>query len=139
MSWPRLIKGWLLTLSLRLAAVALAVLLAVPAAEAQPAGRVPRIGILSIGSSSAQNTRAEQVRDELRRLGYVEGQTIAFEIRSANGRLDRVQGLATELVRARVDLIVTWGSPLVALIRPVAGNIPIVDRKSTRLNSSHRL
>jgi len=112
--------------------IALAVVLAVifPAApltsEAQQSAKPPRIGMLFLGSQSIQGGRAETVRDELRKLGYVEGQTIAFETLFANGRLDRVRGLATELVRARVDVILTAGTSVIQEIRPVAGSIPIV-------------
>src|SRR5262249_2620025 len=94
-------------------------------AETQ-AGEIPRGGMLFLGSASAQGVRAPLIRDELRELGYVEGQTVMFDVRWADGRLDRVSELATELVRADVDLIVTSGSQLVQFIRPIAGNIPIV-------------
>lgn len=102
-------------------------LLAAPLATgAQQAGKPPRVGMLFLGSPSIFGVRADLVREELRRLGYVEGQTITFEIRFANGRLDRVRGLATELVAARVDIILTGGTSVVQGIRPVAGSIPIV-------------
>jgi hypothetical protein len=80
--------------------VALA-LLAVPlAAEAQPTGRrVPRIGYLDGASLSANSVRIDALRQGLRELGYVEGQDIAFEWRSAEGQVDRLPGLAAELVR----------------------------------------
>jgi putative ABC transport system substrate-binding protein len=94
--------------------------------EAQQAGKISRVGMLFLGSASAQGVRAQLIRDELRKLGYVEGQTVMFEVRWADGRLDRVSELARELVRADVDLIVTSGSQLVQAIRPIAGNIPIV-------------
>jgi ABC-type uncharacterized transport system substrate-binding protein len=94
--------------------------------EAQQAERTPRIGMLFLGSASTQGTRAQLIRDELGKLGYVDGQTIIFDVRWANGRLERVAALATELVRAEVDLIVTSGSQLVQVIRPIAGSIPIV-------------
>ncbi len=106
--------------------LALSVLGAPLAAAPQQSGKVARIGMLFLGSPSTQGSRLELVREELRKLGYVEGQTITFEVRWANGRLDRVHELATELVGARVDLIVTSGSQLVQVIRRVAGSIPIV-------------
>src|SRR5262249_3220491 len=99
-----------LILTLTSASVLLALLVAPLAAEAQQAGKVARVGILFLGSPSTPSPRTELVREELRRLGYVEGQTIVYEIRSAAGRLDRVRPLANELVRARVDVIVTGGS-----------------------------
>ena len=116
----------MLALSLTPATIALFFLVTLLAAEAQQVGKPPRIGMLFLGSPSTQGVRAEIVREELRKLGYVEGQTITFEMRFANGRLDRVRGLATELVGARVDIILTGGTAVVQEIRPVAGSIPIV-------------
>src|SRR5262245_18890111 len=114
-------------LSLTPATVALTFLVAMLGAEAaQQVGRPPRIGILFLGSQSTQGVRAEIVREELRKLGYVEGQTITFAVRFANGRLGSVRGLAAELVSARVDVILTAGTTVVQEIRPVAGSIPIV-------------
>ena len=101
-------------------------LVALLAAEAQQVGKLPRLGMLFLGSPSTQGVRAVIVREELRKLGYVEGQTITLEVRFANGRLDKVQSLATELVGARVDVILAAGTSVVQEIRPVAGSIPIV-------------
>ena len=116
----------MLALSLTPATLALSVLVTLLAAEAQRVEKPPRIGMLFLGSPSTQGVRAEIAREELRKLGYVEGQTITFEIRFANGRLDRVRGLATELVGARVDVILTAGTSVIQEIRPVTGSIPIV-------------
>src|SRR5262245_26320718 len=126
MRQPNLIRAWMLSLNLTLVTVALAVLVSLLPGEAQQVGKAPRIGILFLGSPSTQGVRAEIVREELRKLGYVEGQTIAFEIRFANGRLDRLRGLATELVSARVDVIVTAGTSVLQEFRSVTGSIPIV-------------
>src|SRR6266581_9615966 len=93
--------------------VASAVLLfAAPlAADAQPAGKpVPRIGYLDGASLSANSVRIQAFRQGLRELGYVEGQNIAIEWRSAEGQADRLSGLAAELVRLKVDAIVTGGA-----------------------------
>jgi putative ABC transport system substrate-binding protein len=78
------------------------------AAGAQQRAKVPRIGILS---SDAASTREEAFRQGLRDLGYVEGQNVAIE----SGRFEKLPGLATELVRLNVDVIVA--SPTEA-IRP---------------------
>lgn len=121
-----MIRAWRLALSLTAATVALAFPVALLAAEAQQTGRPPRIGILFLGSQSTQGPRAEVAREELRKLGYIDGKTVILDIRFANGRLDRVRGLATELVNARVDVILTAGTSVVQEIRPVAANIPIV-------------
>ena len=81
-------------------------LLAAPLAlEAQPAGRVPRIGVL-LASSSSNSHLLEAFRQGLRELGRVEGQNIMVEYRSAEGRSERSPDLAVELVRLKVDVIV---------------------------------
>jgi len=95
-------------------------------AGAQPPARPRRIGMLFLGSAEAQGIRVALIREELRKLGYVEGQTVTFEVRWADGRLDRVPALATELVRAPVDLMVTSGSQLVQILRGMTSTIPIV-------------
>ena len=71
------------------------------AAGAQQSVKVPRIGFLGFGPASAYSTRVEALRSGLRELGYVEGKNIAIEIRSAEGKRDRLDGLATELVSLR--------------------------------------
>ncbi|MGB6316425.1 MAG: ABC transporter substrate-binding protein, partial [Pseudolabrys sp.] len=70
------------------------------AVRAQPS-KVARIGVLYIGLADAESFKKE-LRDGLRELGYVEGQNIAFEFRSAEGKLDRLPELASELVRLKV-------------------------------------
>jgi putative ABC transport system substrate-binding protein len=79
------------------------------AARAQPSN-VARIGALYIGLADAESFKTE-LRDGLRELGYIEGQNIAFEFRSAEGRLDRLHELASELVRLKVDVIVALYVP----------------------------
>jgi ABC-type uncharacterized transport system substrate-binding protein len=79
------------------------------AARAQQA-KVVRIGALYIGLADAESFKKE-LREGLRELGYVEGQNIAFEFRSAEGKLDRLHELAAELVRAKVDVIVALYVP----------------------------
>src|SRR5262245_29638528 len=103
-------------------------LLAAPlAADAQPAGkRVPRIGYLDGGSLSAISVRIEALRQGLRELGYVEGQDIAFEWRTAEGKADRLPGLAAELVRLKVDVIVTGGAGATRPAKEATSTIPIV-------------
>jgi putative tryptophan/tyrosine transport system substrate-binding protein len=111
-----------------------AVLLAAPvAAEAQPAGKVPRIGFLSPASPSdaGRNPSALAVlfaafQEGLRELGYVEGQNIAIESRWAEGNYDRLPSLAAELVRLKVDVIVTYGTPASQAAKRATGTIPIV-------------
>ena len=81
----------------------LALLLPSVAAEAQQAGKVYRIGLLS---PTSQALGVQGFREGLRALGYVEGHNIVVEHRSAEGRFDRLPELAAELVRLRVDVIV---------------------------------
>src|SRR5882724_13507260 len=76
-------------------------------AEAQQPGKAPRIGFLSSQSESRSADRAEAFRQGLRDLGYSEGKDILIEYRWANGITDRLPDLAAELVRLKVDVIVT--------------------------------
>src|SRR3979411_1004287 len=77
------------------------------AAHAQQPAKVPRIGYLSPGSASAGLlSRDEAFRQGLRDLGYVEGRNIVIEDRFAEAKFDRLAGLAAELVRLEVDVIV---------------------------------
>src|SRR5262245_19975144 len=95
--------------------------------EAQQSAKVPRIGYLSSGNSSSDSARAEGIRLALRALGYVEGQNIAIEYRYAEGRNDRLPGLASELVRLNVDIIVAAGGTLtVRAVMNATKTIPIV-------------
>ena len=86
------------------------VLLAVAViAEAQQPTKVPRIGYLTALNPVNESDRSEPFRLALRKLGYIEGQNIAIEYRNAEGKLDRYPELAAELVRLKVDIIVTTG------------------------------
>ncbi len=87
---------------------------------------MPRIGYLSGVSPSAETARREAFSRGLRELGYVEGKTIIVEHRYSEGKYDRLAGLATELVRLKLDLIVTGGSPSTRAAKEVTGTIPIV-------------
>jgi len=102
-------------------------LLAAPlAAEAQPAGQVPRIGFLSLTSPSDRPALLDAFRQGLRELGWVEGQNIVIDYRYAEGRVDRLPGLAAELVRLKVDLLLSWGTQGVTAAKNATGTIPIV-------------
>jgi len=93
--------------SFLLATLALATLAAPAAAAAQ---KVPRIGFLASISANSAPARVEAFRLGLRELGWVEGQSVTIEWRWAEGRDDRLLGLAEELVRLKVDVIVTVGA-----------------------------
>ena len=102
-------------------------LLAVPlAAEAQPMGSVPRVGLLDPGSLVGRAPLWEAFRQRMRELGYIEGLTVVFEARGADGKLERLPALATELVRLKADAIVTTGTPSAQAARQATATIPIV-------------
>jgi putative ABC transport system substrate-binding protein len=104
-------------------------LLAVPrTGEAQPAGKVTRIGFLSPSSpSNVRNPlRLDALRQGLNELGYVEGQNIAIESRWAEGKYDQLPGLAADLVSLKVDVIVTYTAPAIQAVKQATRTIPIV-------------
>ena len=102
-------------------------LLAAPlAAEAQQAGRVPRIGFLNLTSPSDRPSHLDAFRQRLRELGWVEGQNIVIDYRYAEGRVDRLPDLAAELVRLKVDLIVSGGTQAATAAKNATETIPIV-------------
>jgi putative ABC transport system substrate-binding protein len=102
------------------------VLLAVAViAEAQQPAGIPRIGILLTASASSFSARVEAFRRRLRELGYVEGKNLVIEYRYAEGKLERLPDLAAELVRLRVDVIVTTGPGILAA-KKASATIPIV-------------
>ena len=101
-------------------------LLAAPlAAEAQPAGKVPRIGWLRIGRPGSSPWELEGFQRGLRELGYVEGQSIVIEYRHAGDNLERFTALAAELVRLQPDVLVAALSGARRL-RQTTTTIPIV-------------
>jgi putative ABC transport system substrate-binding protein len=87
--------------------------------------KVARIGALYIGIADAESFKSE-LRDGLRELGYVEGQNIAFEFRSAEGILDRLPDLAAELVQLKLDVIVALYVPCALAAKQATQDIPIV-------------
>ena len=88
--------------------------------------RVPRIGYLSATSLASNAARIDAFKQGLRELGYVEGKTIFIDYRWAEGNLDRIPGLAAELVRLNVDVIVTAGPADTKGAKEATGTIPIV-------------
>lgn len=100
---------------------------AVPlAAEAQPAARPPRIGVLAPESRAAAASEIEGFGTSLRELGYVEGRTITVEFRWADGRAERLPELAAELVALKVDVMVTAFEPAIRAARKATTTIPII-------------
>jgi len=96
-------------------------LLGVPlVAQGQHAGKMPRVGLLNYEEFW------NPLLQKLTELGYVEGRTIEFEYRASGGRPERLPALAQELVQRRVDLIVTYGTPVTQAAKLATSKIPIV-------------
>jgi putative ABC transport system substrate-binding protein len=97
-------------------------------AESQQARKVARIGFLGPTSSAAGQleNRLEDLRAGLREFGYVDGQNLVFEYRWAEGKYDRLPDLAAELVRLKVDVLVTTGTPGTRAAKQATTTIPIV-------------
>jgi putative ABC transport system substrate-binding protein len=95
-------------------------------AEAQQPAKVPRIGYLNAVSPATGSDRIEALRQGLRELGYVEGKNIVIELRYAEGKLERLPVLAAELVRLKVDVIVTSGPLPTRVTKQATTVIPIV-------------
>ena len=102
-------------------------LLATPVASfAQPPARLVRIGVLAVPSAANYASRTEALRAGLRDFGYVEGKNTRIEFRSAEGKFDRLPELAAELVREKVDVIVTAGTPAIRAAKQATATVPIV-------------
>ncbi len=99
--------------------------------EAQQAKKVPRIGYLTVASLSSNVARVEAFRQGLRELGYVEGKNIVIEWRSAEGKFERQGELAAELVRLKVDVIVSSGPTMTRAAKEATATIPIVMAQDT--------
>jgi len=114
-----------------LSLLATIILTTAPFAEAQQPAKIPRIGYLSGGSLSNLAARIEAFRQGLRELGYVEGKNIVIEWRSAEGKSDRLPELAAELVRLKVDVIVSPGPTVTRPAKEATSTIPIVMAQDT--------
>ncbi|TAK06345.1 ABC transporter substrate-binding protein [bacterium] len=115
------------------------ILVSIPLAEAQQPGKVPRIGFLR--AAAAPESYIEALRQGLKELGYIEGKNIALEYRWGGGKTDQLPELAAELVRLKVDIFVTDGTPSALAARKASSTIPIVmassgDPVGTRLIAS---
>ena len=107
-------------------AVVVLLLVGPPGSQAQSAGKIYRIGILETVAASLNAANLQAFHQGLALLGYVEGQNLAIDYRSADTRAERFPELAAELVRLRVDLIVTRGTPATIAAKKATGTIPIV-------------
>jgi putative ABC transport system substrate-binding protein len=108
--------------TLTAAAVALLLVTTTLAAEAQPAGKPYRIGVLAV----AFWPPFESFRKGLQELGYAQGRNLVIEYRWSEGRPERLPDLAAELVGLNVDVIVTWGTPATKAAKGASGTVPIV-------------
>jgi putative ABC transport system substrate-binding protein len=106
-------------------AVLLSLLVAPPSATAQPAAKIYQVGVLSAGSASA-NPQMNAFRESLEGLGWVEGRDVVIEARFADGHMDRLAGLAEQLVRLDVHVIVAGPSTVAQAARKATATIPIV-------------
>ena len=102
-------------------------LLAAPlAAEAQPPGKIYRVGVVSYFSPDVLQPNLATFREALLQQGYVEGRNIAFELRTSSGRLDALPELAAELVRLNVDVILAIAPLSIRAAHQATTTIPIV-------------
>jgi len=96
------------------------------ASDAQPAGKVWRIGFISSLASSTANYQAEGFTKGLRELGYMEGHNVIIEYRWAEGDYNRLPSLAKELIGLNPDLILCGGPPAALAVKAVTKTIPVV-------------
>src|SRR5216684_419917 len=108
------------------ALVALGAATASRASLAQPQGKVWRVGFLSPTSASFSSPYTDAFLKGMRELGYVEGRNLVVEWRFADGKLERLPGLAAELVQLKVDVIVVQSSPAISAAQKATTTIPIV-------------
>src|SRR5215471_9418217 len=101
-------------------------LITAPPAEAQQPTKIPRIGYLEPGTASGNSALLDGFRQELSKLGWIEGKNITVEYRFAEQANDRLPELAAELVRLKVDLIVVSTGPAASAARKMTTTIPIV-------------
>jgi putative ABC transport system substrate-binding protein len=95
-------------------------------AEAQQTGKVPRIGFLDSSTASGNEVLLGSFREELGKLGWIEGRNITIEYRFAEQKLERTAELAADLIRLKVDVIVTAGAPPAIEAKKATSTIPIV-------------
>jgi putative tryptophan/tyrosine transport system substrate-binding protein len=108
------------------AALPALILAIIPLAEAQQTGKVPRIGFLDVSTASSSAVLLEAFRQEMRKLGWIEGKNITIEYRFAEQKPERLPELAAGLISLKVDLIVASGGPTPLAAKGVTSTIPIV-------------
>ena len=107
-------------------AVAFAFVLCGVVAEAQQTGKVFRIGFLDSSTASGSAVLVDAFRQELSKLGWIEGKNITIEYRFAQAKTDRLPELAADLARLKVDLMVGTDTPSALAAKNATTNIPIV-------------
>src|SRR5215510_7939444 len=117
----------------KITVLALSAMLFAPcmSAGAQQAGKIFRIGFLDNGTASGMSVLVDAFGQELSKLGWIEGKSIVFEYRFAEGKTERLPELAAELVRLKVDLIVITGNPPASAAKKATTAIPIVMANAT--------
>src|SRR5258705_8006036 len=100
-------------------------LLGVARGEAQQPAKLPKIGWIAVRPASAASS-IQSFQREFGKLGYVDGKNIVFEYRYAEGKLDRLPALADELVRPKVDVLITPNTPAAVAAKNATKTIPIV-------------
>lgn len=123
---PALARSRLLTMHVAFLVFVLALLAPAASGRAQRLETIPRIGYLSTSSLEADKSWVLAFRQRLRELGYVEGESIIIEQRHAAQRLERLPGLAAELVRLNVNAIVVYGPHAILAAKNATSTIPIV-------------
>jgi putative tryptophan/tyrosine transport system substrate-binding protein len=106
--------------------LALGILLVPVPTQAQPPGKMPRIGFLGNSTAALEANLVGPFRDGLRELGYVEGQNVLIEYRWAEGKYERFPGLIAELIALKVDVIVTAGTPASLAVKKATTSVPLV-------------
>jgi hypothetical protein len=94
------------------------------AAQAQP--KIPRIGFMGNSTAALEANLVDAFREGLRELGYEEGRNIVIEYRWADGKYDRFPALVAELIAAKVDAIVTAGTPAALAVKKATTTVPLV-------------
>ena len=106
--------------------LAASILICVRLAEAQQTGKVFRIGFLTATTASGSAGLLETFRQEMRKLGWIEGKNIAVEYQFAEQKSERLVDLAADLVRLKVDLIVVEATPAALAAKKATTTVPIV-------------
>ncbi len=96
------------------------------AAQAQQPKTIPRIGYVGTGSPALSGHHAQTFAQGLRELGYAEGQNIAIEYRWAEGKLESLPGFVADLIRLKVDVIVSSATPAIRIAKEQTNTVPIV-------------